>query len=134
MNVAEINQLGVFIVVPLHNLLMEFLPSLENDIQAFMSHYWSSFPQATVLPKMHILEDHIIPWLKKWLVGAGLMGEQGTESLHSHLHKLERDYAGIVNAVDRLKYIFRMYNIETSPQLMDLKPDIKERKKRRKLN
>ena len=108
--------------------------SIEKDIEAFLSHYRSSFPHATVLPKMHILEDHVIPWLKKWRVGAGLMGEQGAESLHSHLHKLERDYAGIVNSVDRLKYIFKMYNIETCPQLLDLKPEIKERQKRRKLD
>ena len=104
---------------------------LEKNIEAFLSHYRSSFPHATVLPKMHILEDHVIPWLRKWHVGAGLMGEQGAESLHAHLAKLERDYAGIVNGVERLKYTFKMYNIETCPQLLDLKPKVKERKKRR---
>lgn len=80
---------------------------------------------------MHILEDHVIPWLRKWHVGAGLMGEQGAESLHAHLHKLERDYCGITNSVDRLKYIFKMYNVETAPQLLELAPDIKRRKRKR---
>ena len=66
---------------------------------------------------MHILEDHVIPWLRH--VGAGLMGEQGAESLHAHLHKLERDYAGIVNKVDRLKYNYFQY-----VQHRDLSPAI----------
>ena len=60
------------------------------------------------------------------------MGEQGAESLHAHLRKLERDYSGIVNSVDRLKNTFKMYNIETCPQLIDLQPRIKERRKRRR--
>ena len=59
------------------------------------------------------------------------MGEQGAESLHAHLHKLERDYCGVVNPVDRLKYIFKMYNLETAPQLLELRPEIKRRKKRK---
>ena len=31
------------------------------------------FPDATVLPKMHILEEHTIPWLQRWHLGSGLM-------------------------------------------------------------
>lgn len=95
-----------------------------------MAHYRTTFPHATVLPKMHILEDHVIPWLRKWHVGAGLMGEQGAESVHTHLHSLERNFGNIVNKVDRLKYIFNAYNLETAPQLLDLKPEVKRRKKR----
>ena len=26
-----------------------------------------------------ILDEYVIPWLRKWNVGAGLMGEQGAE-------------------------------------------------------
>jgi hypothetical protein len=55
---------------------------------------------------MHIMEDHIIPWLEQWHIGAGLMGEQGAESIHAHLMKLERQHDSIANPVDRLKYIF----------------------------
>ena len=79
---------------------------------------------------MHILEDHVIPWMRKWHVGAGLMGEQGAESLHSHIHTLEDNYRGIVNKVDKLKYIFKEYILETCPTLQALEPPIKRRKKR----
>ena len=64
-------------------------------------------------------------------MGAGVMGEQGAESLHAHLHKLEEDYSGITNPLSRLEYIFKMYNVETAPQLLELAPDKKRRKRRR---
>jgi hypothetical protein len=79
---------------------------------------------------MHLLEDHVIPWMKKWHVGAGLMGEQGAESIHSHVKKLETTHASIPNPLDRLRYIFKMYMIETNPSLLSLRPEIKRRKKR----
>ena len=131
MDDAEVDKLGN-LQRCVSSFQMKYLFCIENDITEFMAHYRSSFPHATVLPKMHILEDHVIPWLRKWHVGAGLMGEQGAESLHAHLHTLERNFASITNPVDRLKYIFNMYNVETSPQLLDLKPELQRRKKRKK--
>ena len=83
-----------------------------------------------MLPKVHILEDHTVPWLRRWNLGAGLMGEQGAESLHAHVHKLEANFASIPNKVDRLKYIFSQYNLETAPALLSLKPEIKRKAKR----
>ncbi len=130
MTTQLIDQLGGLFILLVY-LLHLSSSCTEKDIETFMSHYRESFPHATILPKMHILEDHVIPWLRKWRVGAGLMGEQGAESLHAHLHKLERDYSGIPNKLDRLKYIFKMYNIETAPSLLELRPEIKRRKKRK---
>ena len=46
-------------------------------IETFM-HYWrSTWPKETVTPKMHILEEHMVPFLKKWKLGCGFYGEQG---------------------------------------------------------
>ena len=88
-----------------------------NYIVKFLSYYRATFPKATILPKKHILEDHVIPWMKRWTIGAGLMGEQGAESLsiHPYLMRLERIHQGIPNAVDRLKHIFKQQILETSP-------------------
>lgn len=58
---------------------------------------------------MHILENHVIPWLRRWHIGAGFRGEQGAESIHSHVKKLEGNYSGIANEVDKLKYIIIMH-------------------------
>ena len=58
-------------------------PIVEHDIALFLGYYWSTFPQATVLLKMHILEDHTVPWMRQWHLASGLMGEQGAESMHA---------------------------------------------------
>ena len=61
----------------------------DSNIRSVMHHYRESFPKASILPKMHILEDHVVPWIEKWRVGTGLMGEQGAESIHAHIGRLE---------------------------------------------
>ena len=102
----------------------------EKDIAAFMAFYRANFPDATILPKMHILEDHVVPWMRRWHIGAGLMGEQGAESIHAHFHRLENQYSGIVNPLDKLRYIVNEHNIETTPGLNCLRPTAKVYKKR----
>lgn len=82
-----------------------------------------------MLPKMHILEEHVIPWVKRWRVGGGLMGEQGAESVHQHFMKLERTHQGIPNEVDRLKYIMREHQLSSDPSLSSLRPPSKKMKK-----
>ncbi len=51
------------------------------------------------------------------------MGEQGAESIHAHLNRLESQYSGIVNPVDRLKYVVKEHNIESAPGLNSLRPE-----------
>ncbi len=36
-------------------------------IKKFMAYYRSTFPTATILPKMHFLEDHAMDFIKKWV-------------------------------------------------------------------
>ena len=98
-----------------------------------MKFYREKFPTATVLPKMHIMEEHVIPWVKRWRVGAGLMGEQGAESVHAHFMKLERTHQGIPSEVDRLKYIMKEHQLASDPSLVCLRPAPKHYQKRRKL-
>ena len=57
------------------------------------------------------------------------MGEQGAESVHAHVHKLEANYSGITNILDRLKYIFNEYMLETAQALPNLKPSVLKRRK-----
>ncbi len=70
-----------------------------------------------------------MPWLRKWRLGAGLMGEQGAESIHAQFMKLERTHHGIPNAVDRLKYIMKEHLIASDPSLTGLRPPVKKYKK-----
>ena len=46
---------------------------------------------------MHILEDHCILWLNWYHIGAGLMGEQGAESIYAHINKMEKTYSSFPN-------------------------------------
>ena len=68
-----------------------------------------------------------MPWIEKWRVGAGLMREQGAESIHAHIGRLEDQYSGIANALERLKYIITEHNLESSPN--SLEPQPKKRKR-----
>ena len=94
----------------------------EKDIESFLEYYRAEFPKASIIPKMHVLEDHVVPWIRRWGLGAGLMGEQGAESIHAHLNRLESTYSSIPNRVDRLRYIFNAYTLETTPELGSLRP------------
>ena len=50
------------------------------------------------------------------------MGEQGAESIHAHLMKLERTHQGIPNELDRLKYIEKEHMLESDSSLTCLRP------------
>lgn len=93
-----------------------------------MKFYRDTFPSATVLPKLHIMEEHVVPWLQKWRLGSGIMGEQGAESIHAHIMRLERTYQGIQDEVERLKYVIREQIIESDPSLTELRPESKKSK------
>ena len=50
----------------------------EEAITSFLTYYRRTFPDASITVKMHLLEDHVVPFLRQWHgVGFGLMGEQG---------------------------------------------------------
>ncbi len=116
----------------MRNVYTSFLPLFhltECDIKDFMEFYRKQFPRATILPKLHIMEEHVVPWVKRWCVGAGLMGEQGAKSIHAHFKRLERIHLGIPNDVDRLKFITKERQLESEPSLNSLRPPPKKRKK-----
>ena len=68
----------------------------------FMHYYRDVFPEASITPKLHILEDHMVNSLWNWRVGCGLLGEQGAESIRTVYNQLNRVYANIKNCEDRL--------------------------------
>lgn len=93
-----------------------------------MECYRTSFPQATVLPKMHMLEEHVVPWLRRWKIGFGMMGEQGAESIHAYFNGLKRTFQGIPHPVTKLKRIMSEHLLHVAPVNVAEKPVIKKRK------
>ncbi len=94
-----------------------------------MSFYRAEFPNATVLPKMHFLEMHIVPWLRRWGVGLGLMGEQGAESIHAAINSISPAYNSIPDKKKRLHCIILEHHRQVCPTLAQCKPLIKKRRK-----
>ena len=93
-----------------------------------MAFYRTNCPEATVLPKMHMLEEHVIPWLRKWHIGFGMMGEQGAESIHKYFNALGRTYCSIPNSAERLKCMLKEHQLHTAPANVSERPPIKKRK------
>ena len=108
-----------------------YFPAVDLDVKEFLKYYRETFPDASILPKIHMLEDHMVDWLKRFHLGAGFMGEQGAESIHAHLNRLGTTYQNIPNDLDKLKYIFKMYTLETATCLQSLEPPVKTRKRKR---
>ncbi len=118
---------GIGNILTFYNICYDnYFEILESHITEFLKFYREKFPSATILPKMHVLEDHFIPWIRRWRLGSGLMGEQGAESIHAHVMKLERVHQSIPNELDRLKYIVKEQTLESAPALTSLRPPLEE--------
>ena len=94
-----------------------------------MSCYRRNFPTATVTPKFHMLEEHVTPWLKKWNIGFGFMGEQGTESVNAAINRITPAYLNMPDRVERLKGIMTEHHRQICPDLVSCQPVLKKRKK-----
>ena len=49
--------------------------STETLTGQFMEQFRNSFPDCSIPVKMHMLEDHTVPWAKTTFVGLGLLRE-----------------------------------------------------------
>lgn len=96
-----------------------------------MKYYREKFPRATVLPKMHMLEEHVIPWLKRHHLGFGLLGEQGIESIHAHFNSLGHTYRSMPEEVARLRKLMNEHMLHIAPENVSATPEVKKRKKRK---
>ena len=41
------------------------LAEIETKLQKYLAFFWKKFPDA-LLPKHHLLEDHVLEWIEKW--------------------------------------------------------------------
>ena len=78
---------------------------LEANIESFMIFLRSKFPDIRRSPKLHILEDHVVPFIRRCGLGPGFYGEQGGESIHKTINAMKHNYSNIKNACERLKYV-----------------------------
>ncbi len=100
----------------------------ERDIEVFIDYYKTTFPTATIFPKLHMLQYHLTSWLRKWSVGLGMMGEQGAESLHKWFNRQKQTFASVADRVQQLSCIMKEHFIHVAPANISLEPPIKRRK------
>ena len=103
--------------------------SVETWIDRFLSFYRDAFPHASITPKLHMMEDHVVPFLKKWKVGFGFLGEQGAESIHTRFNSIRRNYSNMPNSVARLEAIMKEHLSQVCPTNIAKLPAPKPRKK-----
>ena len=77
-----------------------------------------------------MLEDHIVPWMKRWKVGRGCMGEQGAESLHASFNNAERAYNNMVHRVERLRVVLQNHHLKLLLSITSLEPPPLKKKKK----
>jgi hypothetical protein len=102
---------------------------VDLEVTLFMTIYRSFFPQSSIIPKMHFLEDHLIDWVKRYRTGFGLLGEQGVESIHHEFNTLKNTYSSIRNRVEQLKCIVEEHHRRCHPDNIVIIPPINARKK-----
>ena len=86
----------------------------DTSITNFMRLYREEI-STTITPKLHMLEVHMVPLIKKWHYGMGLMGEQGAESIHTCFNAIKRSYVGIPNKVNRLHRVLQEHHLRIDP-------------------
>ena len=89
---------------------------IETITAQLMEHFRSSFPNCSITLKMHMLEEHTVPWAKRTYVEFGLLGEQGAESIHARFNSLQRMYHSIHDPVERLSLIMKEHLLSIAPQ------------------
>ena len=103
--------------------------STESDIDEFLTHYRSAFPNTTITPKLHMVEDHIVDFIRWWRVGMGMLGEQGAESIHTIFNQLERTYGNMTHGVERLKSMVTEHYRQVCPENVVRQPPPTKRQK-----
>ncbi|XP_071490789.1 uncharacterized protein [Diadema antillarum] len=99
-----------------------FLPDheideLEDNIKGFFTCFRTDFHGESTTPKLHIMEMHVVPWLRRWHAGLGVMGEQGGESVHVQLNTIMRDLRGFTNDLTILEHAVKAQWIQSSPHM-----------------
>ncbi len=81
-----------------------------------------------ITPKMRMLEDHVVDFMRQRRAGFGLLGEQGAESIHTVYNQLYRVYANI-HEVEWLHYVTVEHHRRACPLLATKVPEAAKKAK-----
>ncbi|KAL5517678.1 hypothetical protein EMCRGX_G003271 [Ephydatia muelleri] len=103
---------------------------LDKAIVSFMDYFRTNFPNENISPKMHLLEDHTVEWVRRYNFGFGMLGEQGAESIHRRFNELNTTYSSIRNKEKRLLCVVKEHLVSISPDSISAQPPPTKRAKR----
>lgn len=95
--------------------MKEELGEIEEAIAQYLEFFRQTFP-STFPPKLHMLEEHTVPWIKRFGFGMGLLGEQGGENCHREFNRLKRVMHAIPNPLSRLTAMMKEHIILSHPK------------------
>lgn len=98
----------------------------EQNIANYMKFYRSQFPDLRIIPKQHILEHHLIDFMKRWHFGLALHGEQGGEETHAFVNELKVRVRGVNKEDDKLRLLMKEQLTIVSPLLRSAVPSSKK--------
>lgn len=91
--------------------------SFNKSIAKYMRYFRETFPDESITPKQHMLECHVVPWIKRFKHGMALHGEQGIEQSHAALNALKGRTRGIRNEHLRLTVLLKEHFLSVDPTL-----------------
>ena len=77
-----------------------------------------------------MLEDHMVPFLKKMKMGMGFLGEQGAESIHARFNSITRNYANMRNPAERLECVVKEHFNQVCPDNVIRVPEPRKKAKK----
>ena len=86
----------------------------------------------TIAPKLHMLEEHVCPFLRQWHMSLGFQGEQGFEGIRSEFNTQSQHFDHLKKKDTRLRQILVNHHIATSAELTGKVSKPKERNLKRK--
>ena len=104
------------------------LLSTETDtcIEEFVCFFRTTFPDASFPPKLHMLEEHVIPFKRKWHFPLGFFSEQGGESVHHEFVQLASTFSHVKPATSQLKKMMEEHHLVVHPINRDMIPERKK--------
>ena len=74
----------------------------EEDITNFLQFTREKFPDMTITLKLHVLEEHVCPFLQQWHMDLGFYGEQGIEGVHSAFNTQSQHFDQVKKKVNKI--------------------------------
>ena len=94
---------------------------LDKCIEDLLTFYRAKWPDCSITPKLHMLEDHVTEFITKWGRGLGTYGEQGGESIHPTFNRLYDIHSRMQPCHRRLMSMLKSHHVAVNPNATKLK-------------